>query len=407
MKTTLFIIGFAFLGILLSFWAYLLFFGSPADVSQVFVDLGLQNPTLERPLGTNEADINDSDTLLISNPLNQLTTKSVAGYIAVSRPTDRVRYVERGTGHIYEINFTTNIETRLVGNTFAKTTDAYFSPDGLLAALVRETDVGTSVSLVTIPENTGEASVVTPLPDNISEIKVLSSSTINYIETTETQAVGYRFNRLSGTATELWRIPLTDIRVWWGNNKTYVVNKTAPGLKGAVYEVVGNGQLIPITEQEYAYTAMFNELNGDIISTNYNSESRVLTSQKHKVGENQSTEIAILIIPEKCTIKPNDTNYLWCGAPVPDNTNNRRDYIKDWYSGEVISADYLWEINLHNQVSRVGINLKKEAGFNIDLINPKFNQTGDRLFFLNKLNDTLWLYNLPKTTEVNDDAITI
>lgn len=403
MKTTLFIIGFVCLGILLSFWAYLLFFGSPAGVSQIFVDLGLKNPTIERPIDIPETGINNngSDSLAIGETLNQLTTKPVAGYSVASRPTDRIRYAERGTGHIFEINFTTNIETRLIGNTLAKTTEAYFSPDGLLAVLVQETETGTAATITTIPENTSVSAVTSKLPNNISEIKAISSTTVNYIEITDNQTIAYRFNRLSGSASELWRIPLTDIKVWWGTNRTFVVNKTAPNLKGAIYEVVGKDQLVPVTEQEYAYTALFNPTNTSVVTTHYDFEIKSLISEATSFGSESVSDIAILAIPEKCTFNPVEPNQLWCGAMLPSSQNANREFIKEWYTGTITSEDKLWRANLVNQSSDLVLNFLGETGLTIDLISPKFNQAGDKLFFINKINDALWLYNLPKVTTGN------
>jgi len=395
-KNILLISAGIFILALLGLWTYLLFFGSPTTTDQVFVDLGLKNPTTERPALITDINKSNSEALSFEGALNQLTVRPVAGYVITTRPTDKIRYAERGTGHIYEINFTTKIETRIVGTTIGKTTAAYFSPDGLLAVLVSETESGTAATMITIPEVTGDTSVTTDLPDNIREIEVVSSTTVNYLQTVNGAGVAYRFNRISGTASELWRTPLTDIKVWWGNSKTYVVNKTAPYLKGAVYEVAGKAELVPITEPAFAYTAFKNNISGDIVETKFDSESNKLVSEK--ISATASQKIATLALPEKCTFHPNKSDELWCGAAIPDSKNLQRDFIKDWYMGLVTSKDSLWASDFRQQSSSMKANLSALSGLTIDLVEPKFNQDGSRLFFQNKLDGTLWLYQVTAPT---------
>ncbi len=390
---------------LLGFWSYLLFFGSPDSTNQVFVDLGLKNPTTERPLLITEIDKSKSDILAMGEVLNQLTIRPVAGYVATSRPTDRIRYAERGTGHIYEINFTTSLETRIVGNTIGKTTNAYFSPDGILAVLISETDTGTAATMITIPEITGAAPITTDLPDNIYEVKAISSTSVNYLQTVNEESVAYRFNRLTGTAEELWRIPLTDIKVWWGGNKTYVVTKAAPYLKGAVYEVIGSSELAPITEQKFSYTALTTGNANYLIETSYNTEQGVIGSNMLNTTDKSRVNISTLAIPEKCAINPNNSNDLWCGAMAPTKENRYRDFIKDWYMGTVTSDDYLWNTNISNQKTKPAISLREKSGLIIDLIEPRFNQGGSRLFFLNKIDGTLWFYQIGSATAAREDQV--
>jgi hypothetical protein len=382
---------------LLGLWSYLLFFGTPQTVNEVFVDLGLQATSPERPeFVAPNAPLGEKEILALGvEDLSQLTTRLVAGYIHLSNnQTDILRYAERGTGHVYDINFKTNTETRVLGNTIAKTSRAYFSPDGDLMVIAAEADNEELISLVTIPNNTNENSINTALKPNLKNITVLSSTTINYTEVEDNKTVGYSFNRFTGVFNEIWRIPLTDIEVIWENGITYVLTKPAPFLKGALYQISSEG-LIPVTAQQYNYTAVVKPGSNNKIETYFDVETNNLTSQI-KFVNNEFTS-PIIALPEKCTFSPVDQNKIWCGSTAPGE-NNHRTFIRDWYMGLANSNDYLWEIDVNTKQATVMVNFITRMGYVVDVIEPTFSKNGNKLFFINKINDSLWLYKIPNTS---------
>ena len=110
MKNPLLItIGLVLIVLVLGVWLYLLFFGTPDTADEVFSDLGFD--IASQPVNVVAPEIPAaSDTFVdtAGEKLRQITTRPVAGFVSFfSSSTDLVRYAERGTGHIYELNIST------------------------------------------------------------------------------------------------------------------------------------------------------------------------------------------------------------------------------------------------------------------------------------------------------------
>lgn len=390
--------------LLISTWVYLLLFGPPDISNGVFTSFGLGTTETERPVyvpnNTNSIVSVDED-----ESLTQLTTRPVAGYIAInSTSTNSVRYAERGTGHIYEIDFNSNVERKLLGNTVAGTSEAYFSPAGTGVVLVTNSN---NVKAATFYTVTGtEDTTKTSLTGKVENINVLDSSTVLYTTTTNNITTAYSFNRISDTATELWNVPLTDIRVWWGDlDNTYISNKPAPFLEGSLYKVTPNG-LIPMGEQHYAYNVTVNDDNSQAIETYYDFDTENTKSYYLNLKDGNKTAIPIVALPEKCTLSVGNLNKLWCGALIPGSSKNSRTYMNDWYAGNISSNDNLWETNVDSESSLVLANLFDRAGFVIDVTNLSISPDGEALFFTNKINDALWRYKLEETSAAQEEVAT-
>ena len=113
-------IGVVLIFIVLGVWVYLMIYGVPKNSDDVFANLGfgsgpiddsLPPPITEEPTPT----ILDTET---PDPeaLRQLTVRPVAGAtIFADGDTQYIRYAERGTGHVYEINIASGNESRISG----------------------------------------------------------------------------------------------------------------------------------------------------------------------------------------------------------------------------------------------------------------------------------------------------
>ena len=104
-RTYFYIAGGTILFLLIGFWVYSFLYGSPTNGDSVFTNLGIfgQNNTEEiiTPLVIEENPTVDVAT----ERLRQLTTKPVIGARIVDLASTTVmRYVEAGTGHIFDID---------------------------------------------------------------------------------------------------------------------------------------------------------------------------------------------------------------------------------------------------------------------------------------------------------------
>ena len=218
MKKTIFItIGTLILLIVVGVWGYLFLYGAPKNSGEVFTNFGLGG-------NTNVSNINPDSTVDIQTTtsngarqkLKQLTTRPVAGATFI---VGGIRYVEQGTGHVYDIDLTSGAESLMNGTTLPQTADAVFVKDGSYVAITAYTPSGNKTILQKLEKDQGgniPAGVALPL--GAREIYFGdSTSTLMYLLEESTGSSGYSYNLKKGTGTQVFKIALRDIHVLWGS----------------------------------------------------------------------------------------------------------------------------------------------------------------------------------------------
>lgn len=381
--------------LLAALWIYLLLFGAPQNARDIFSDLGFAGTTedIDRPEAP--ATGREVDRLSIaSEGLSQLSTRPVAGFVLIEKADSQyIRYGEKGTGHIYEIDLASGQEYRLSGKTVANTSEVKFNEDGTAVALTAYKAGMRHTQVYMVPEAEDEEAASRSLPVNSGNIALTGSSTVFYTIKDTGGAVAYEYDIKSGAAVELWRLPLSDINVFLTNSGTYVVNKPAPALRGALYLVV-NGKLEPVSEPRVAYAGKPNKEGTRYLETYYDSESGQLVSYVIDVVTKDKFPLRITALPEKCAFA-SMSNDLWCGAMIPSEAKTSPQFLRNWYSGVAVSDDMLWKNNLDEGYALLAVDVMESLGFSIDITDADFSTDGSILLFRNKLNDNLWLYFVP------------
>jgi hypothetical protein len=150
MKKILIILGVIIILVLGAAWAYVFIYGVPENADEIFArfDRAGDAPVFTGDENSGDIDVGEGDDGMnegVVSRLRQLTTRPVAGAVFT---TAGIRYVERGTGHVYEIDLASGEERIVSGTTLQRTIRAVFSPDGTHVALTSESDQ----SLVTAME---------------------------------------------------------------------------------------------------------------------------------------------------------------------------------------------------------------------------------------------------------------
>lgn len=405
-KTLLVSIGIGFAFFVATIWAYLLLFGTPKAIDEVFVDLGMSGGEYNGEETVRDYDPNtvvesgsaatEETQVDVFDGLEQLTLRPVAGYVNLKDEEGNfVRYAERGTGHIYEINLETGQEKKLSNTTLTKVIDADFSPEGSKVALSVQNGFSKNISILTIASTSeaGNQSGLVSLTAGSDHLHFTDENTLEYGRVVDGSTMGYRRNLTNNSELKLWEIPLTDIIIHWLDSGTYVVNRSAPYLEGNVYEI-SSGNLTRLHEPLFTYTSEISDEADKFVETYYNLESRQLMTRIYSQETSLYPSLPIIAIPEKCDFDPTDASKVWCGAPFLSDTNRDREYLRDWYSGTVTSDDMLWVSDLTDQGSTLAVNLFAEAGFVVDVTDLTVSSEGDSVFFVNKLNDALWRYRV-------------
>jgi len=391
MKRTLFIIGgVSIICILVGVWAYFLFFGTPNPDGGVFANFNLGNT--DDPSVVIPVEPEPTEPLVdVTSPerLRQLTTQPVAGFAEVQltpSSTPQARYIEAGTGHIYSIDLKTGVETRISATTIPLTNTGAMTPNGQYAMIQSGSGIG-SEHVIGIVSTTSDELRNFAIPGNITSFAATTENTFMYTTPVGNELVARAYDPSTNAFSELFRIPFRDASVDWGYTETgphYVYPHTTSRLEGYVYSYT-NGVATREPASGYGLSVVGSSA-GYIYSEVMDGEYNTYTFDK-VIDE---TSIApINTIPEKCTFAKNIPNRVVCGFDLTSQLNQMPD---TWHKGDVRMNDSLWEYSIGSQSAGLLISPEDVTGRQLDIMRLQFGINDTNLYFQNKTDHTLWIY---------------
>lgn len=399
MKRPIFIIvGTILVLVLLAIWLYVLFFGTPKNNPDTFADLNFEDTTDSSVNFTDNNENNPSEqpTVDVAGPerLRQLTTKPVVGYQEVRRDassTPEIVYVEAGTGHIFSIDSLSGEETRISGTTLKESMLGAITPNGRFM-MIQSSEGGGREFVVGELSTTSETLNTIELDERIIDFKATTNNTFLYAVQTDSSVIGKHYYPISDTSETIFTVPFREAIVEWGNTaleSQYVYPKASSKLEGYLYQFK-NEQMKRLPIDGFGLSASGNEsivVYSEKIDNSYQTSIYDLED-----GVPKSSPIAI--IPEKCTSKQKNPSRIICATSLTTYKNNIPDA---WYQGIVSYTDDLWEIeidSLNNLSLRQIVSPEYISGRQLDIINLTVNSNDSSIYFLNKNDRTLWLYEL-------------
>lgn len=387
MKRIFFIIGIVIILILAGILLFLLF-ANDQQKKDVFSAFGLD--------GTTVADVSIGDVvdaILPGNngkllPLRQLTFKRVVGAAEAtsdaSSTNPAVYYAEAGTGYIFSLDVVSGEERKISNITIPTANQAAIAPDGTLAAVAANvTAEGRDLTVISLSKESGDAQ-----SNKLSEpVKDFTLSTDNFVLYTTLSGgtlAGRGYNPATQETKTLFSLPFKEATVRFGRKSTdsiFVYPKTADSLEGYLYEVNGGViQRLPvagfglaaISSNNYQLYSLFT--NGVYTSYAYNAQGK------------ESSSITT-VIPEKCHFLQEDAR-VFCGINFSLNKNS----ASNWYKGTEMISDDLWLLDLTGNNNPTLLATPKDlVGQDIDVLSPISSQDGNRFYFTNKIDGTLWI----------------
>ncbi len=380
-------IGITIILVVLGVWLYIFLFGTPEDTREVFTNLGF-SPTNQATTITPPEDSPTLETLVDTSTgkLRQLTTRSVAGFMSTTTAAGEVvRYAERGTGYIFEIDLATGVETFISRTTIPQVTTAVFSPD---ASHIAFTSYSNGVANVFVGELVNNGVEGINLEPGASNLAFTPSNDVLYSIVRNGSTIGYRHNLETETRTEQFSFAFTNLVVAWGENlsATYITTKPASTLEGFMYQINGSS-VRPAVRSGLGLTSLTG--NTAIIATYRTGEG--YQSNAVKTGDGFEIQLPITVIPEKCSFDESDEFIVWCGAPLGDIPAG---FIDSWYKGTTQSNDMIWQINTAKRTARLVASPEKILSRTLDITSLQASAQSTALLFKNKIDQTLWLYDL-------------
>lgn len=339
-------------------------------------------PFTETPeiIPPSEAGTFDQVVRLISN-------EPVAGsvFVASSTKGDVIRYIEKATGHIFDVPASENTNLRVSNTTIPQIYTALFTEngDGFVAQYVKNEDV-IETMYGKITDGINEKTVVgTILSRNITALAVSpNGKTIFTLEKTQNGSEGYT-TLPNGTNKKLvWSSPLKEfIPQFISDSHIGLQSKPYSSAYGVLFDV-------------NAATAAKNVLIGNQINLTtlpYPNKPYVLYANNNGLfAQNTAiggvTELSPNTFPEKC-VWAQTKIFLYCAVPRSTITNGS---LYSWYKGEISYSDDIWEYDVVANTARRVVDLESLAGRSIDISTISINSKDTLLLIQSKTDGSLW-----------------
>ncbi len=316
--------------------------------------------------------------------------KKIAPKVALKE--ERFRWIERGTGHIFETTSTSMDVARLSNTTVTKVVEAFFTNNGdslILRDLVGSTDtIRTRFATLTFetPTSTEQVLKTTDLPVDITQI-ARSPDRGQIFSVMDSGMRGILSNTDGGSKVGIFDTPIKEWLVQWPNKQTILLTTKPSGATA--------GFSYSINPQTRSFSRILGGINGlttlmspdgeKVLYSQSESGSVKLFSYDRKTGA--STDMFLRTFPEKCVWSPVEKSLIYCGLPADIAFNL---YPDVWYQGRIVFSDSIWSINVDTLETHLLVTPTDEVGTIIDVINPELNSTGDYMVFQNKIDLSLW-----------------
>ncbi len=384
-KIYLIIGGGVVLTLIIAFWVYSFLYGSPTNTpNTLFTNLGVfgneSAPAEIVPEPPTEIPVVDVTT----ERLRQLTTKPVIGArdVTVNNVTF-MRYVEAGTGHVFDINMTTGQEVRVSQISVPLASEAVVSPNGEYIAIRSGNGNQNSVSIISIIGGVNPTETV--LPNQVESMAFGYNNEFLFSEVSggQTEIKGYTVS--NGAVRRISSAPFTSAAISWSqssNTPHIIYTKPAASLMGYAYEVTNGG----LKRLPFFGNGLIIGHNNKYIIWGRNEDNRYVSYQYNKSTQ-KSSRMPIAVIPTKCT-QPAETESSFCGSSLETTVQGLPDA---WLKGEIGLNDRIWalETGTAGQIT----NPLGEVGREIDILTLEYSSTATMLYFVNKNDKTLWVYD--------------
>ncbi len=390
MKQQVFIIvGALIVLVLVAVWAYLLFFGTPQTANDVFAELGLSGSedtfVVPPPIAEEVSTVN------MERPkLRQLTTKPVIGFREIVTATNTVPslyYAEMGTGHIFSINLGSGEEVRISGTTIPKASVAEISNDGTLVAIASPTNSkNLNLVLGVLGTTTPTDLVLSSFSAEVSDFSIPKSGELLFAEQGEGSTVASAYNADTTKERVLFTLPYRDARIEWGekaDDSHYAYPKASYALEGFLYEAKA-GKLTRLPIDGFGFTAKAN----DELIVYTTSVKEVPTTYLYNRKTKAERALDSYTLPEKCFLPESGTTIICAqeSTSVPYESPDR------WYQGILSFKDSLYAIYTEDFTAELLADTYVESNREIDATQLQVGEGGSALYFINKNDNTLWMY---------------
>lgn len=323
-------------------------------------------------------------TLLSAEPVSGFAT-----FTAGEKPTTtpRVRFIEKRTGHVFDIGPQGEDRIRISNTTIPKIFEVNWSQDASKAIL--KYFEGENLRIVSaVFEAT--STIGTILPTNIlSSTYAPHRERILYLLLARSGARTISADPDNTSQNEILFSPFQEFEIAWPERNTLSYLSRPSG--------IAPGFLFVYNLQ----AGVFNKVLGDILGlevrwskdgkkilySGYNRSTRIPQLFLYDARSKISKNLQINTFAPKCIFSEKSVDIIYCAI---DANLSPALYPDEWLQGVISTTDSLWEINLESREK----NLLDAEGKFFDIDQIDISDDDEFLYFIDKKNGSLWSLKL-------------
>ncbi len=344
----------------------------------------------ETPVDTDVGQVDQNEFL---KKLRKISDVPVSGYGSTDIKAGTVaRYIEKATGHIYEVEMFSPRKERISNTTIPLSYDAKWGNknNSLVARYLSSDDQYISTYLLNIANSTTTERAISSiqLPENILDVAVNGAKAF-YLVFDQGGSSGFVTSFDNKSVQKIWTSDMKEFNSQFVNDRIVALTtKPHPKIPGFLYLVnTSNGSSVrPLGKIEGLSTLVNPSATEVAYLDTADSSLNIYT-----VKDGSKIRAYPLTFPEKCVWSKLYADLLYCAVPKEQLGQNS---LINWYQGKESYSDSLFIYNSKTGISFLIENLRETSGEDIDLISPTMSDNGQYLFFMNKIDNTLWGLNL-------------
>ena len=323
------------------------------------------------------------------------TTPSTASTPITVMSAPKIRFMERGTGYIYDTDALGVGEKKLTGTAIVRALDGLFADNGASVVIryIKNDNQTVATFLGHVP--TQEDDTVLGelkgdfLPDNVLDVVVApDGKSIAYLLPSADGSVGLSMKTDGTSKKQLFVSPFSEWLLDWNGGGMMATTKASAQVAGYVYSIQKSGYFQKILGNVSGLTTKASP-DGKNLLYSVTTNSKLGLYVFH-TKDGSGVSLGLSTLPEKCVWAADNTT-AYCAVDESAPTGNLPD---SWYQGVTHFSDSLWKIDTTS-----GTTTKMVDGGGMDAIKLSVDPTGKYLLFINKNDGGLWSLDLKPTEQ--------
>lgn len=334
--------------------------------------------------------------------LRKLTDVPVSGAVATTTKDGLlVRYIERGTGHVYDVDLSTGIKARLSQTTIPRVQEAFWMTNAL-RVVIRYFDSEYEFAETFAGLLTKDTRAATGTPSFALDGVFLEQDIRSITLSASDQRIAYTTKNTSGSSlftvksdgtgkVQIYTSPVREWLLQWFKNDTIALTtKPSSATPGFLYFIPSKGgqpeRILPGT---FGLTTLVSPQGDRVLFSEATGNGLALKAFVRK--DRVEVSIPTATLPEKCVWSRNEAAIAFCGVP---QSIEGKEYPDVWYMGLTSFNDQIWKIDTTIGAATLLAIPKEYTTEEIDAVNLSLTKNEDYLIFTNKKDGALWALEL-------------